>query len=47
MLTKSVFPKRGVIEMNFYNKKVRKVISVVVITIVVAMIASAIIPYIA
>ena len=47
MLTKSVFPKRGEFKMNFYNKKVRKMISVVVILIVVAMIATAIIPYIA
>ena len=33
--------------MNFYSKKTRKVISVVVILIVVAMVATAIIPYIA
>lgn len=33
--------------MSFYNKKVRKVISAVVLLIVVAMIATAIIPYIA
>ena len=33
--------------MNFYNKKVRRMVSIVIMVIVIAMIATAIIPYIA
>ena len=45
MLTKRLFHiwRR---RMNFYNKKVRKIISIVIMVIVIAMIATAIIPYI-
>lgn len=31
--------------MNFYNKKVRRMISIIIIVVVVAMIGTAIIPY--
>ncbi len=31
--------------MNFYNKKVRRIISIIIILVVVAMIGTAIIPY--
>lgn len=31
--------------MNFYNKKFRKAMSIVIITLVIAMIATSVIPY--
>ncbi|PWJ50010.1 hypothetical protein SAMN05216529_105105 [Faecalicatena contorta] len=33
--------------MNFYNKKVRRIISIVIMVIILAMVATMIIPYIA
>lgn len=32
-------------EMNFYNKKFRKIVAIVIMLIIVAMVATAIIPY--
>lgn len=31
--------------MNFYNKKTRKIISIVIILVIIAMVSTAIIPY--
>lgn len=33
--------------MNFYNKKVRRIISIVIMVIILAMVATMVIPYIA